>query len=77
MAVTQSFINIVIRDNVCKCLVRFVPESPRWLYGKGRTKEANAILVKMGKFNGKPLSEKLELTPQVKKTHLRSSILNY
>ena len=37
----------------------FLPESPRWLYGTGRKKEAGLLLEKAAKYNGKEASSKL------------------
>ena len=33
----------------------FVPESPKWLYSKGRFEECQDIMIKVAKFNNKPL----------------------
>lgn len=37
-------------------IVRFVPESARWLLTKGRVQEAKAIFEKIASSNGKKLS---------------------
>ena len=44
---------------------RLVPESPRWLVSKGRYEEAENIIRKIAKFNGKTLPSKLNLKENV------------
>ena len=44
---------------------RLVPESPRWLVSKGRYEEAENIIRKIAKFNGKNLPSKLNLKENV------------
>ena len=39
----------------------FLPESPRWLIAAGRTKEAESVLTRAAKVNGKTLPEKVLL----------------
>ena len=45
---------IFILSNI---LSRLIPESPRWLIGRGRISEANAVLQKFAKANGKSYPE--------------------
>ena len=36
-------------------IIRYLPESPRWLLAKGRLQEANDILHNLARINGKEL----------------------
>ncbi|KAJ8313016.1 hypothetical protein KUTeg_010389 [Tegillarca granosa] len=38
-------------------MFRFLPESYRWLLSKNRTKEAEAVIIKMAKINKKPVPD--------------------
>jgi hypothetical protein len=44
-------VNIII----CFLVLRVLPESPRWLLARGRFEEAEKILKKMARVNGKSL----------------------
>lgn len=50
-------------------LLPFVSESPRWLLGRGNTKECLRILKKFAKFNGKNLPDNLVLFDAKTDTH--------
>ena len=50
----------------------FIPESPRWLYTKGRYKEGDAVMAKFAKWNGYPkLQDKIETTEVSQLSQLR------
>lgn len=52
--------NIVAKSiQIFVLILRFLPESPRWLYGAGKKEEACKLLVKAAKYNGKEISSKL------------------
>jgi pentatricopeptide repeat protein len=40
---------------ICFLALRVLPESPRWLLARGRFEEAEKILKKMARVNGKSL----------------------
>ena len=49
-------------------MVSLYPESPRWLYFKGRRKELKALLLKTAKINRRKISENFfETLPEPKK----------
>jgi hypothetical protein len=46
---------ICVNIIVCFLVLRVLPESPRWLLARGRFEEAEKILKKMARVNGKSL----------------------
>ena len=42
-----------------------MPESPRWLYARGRTEEADAVMRKIARRNGKSFPAEIKVTLDV------------
>ena len=47
------------------CIFRAVNESPHWLYSRGRSSEAQAILTKLAKWNKRPPLSKVQLSKSI------------
>ena len=66
LCIVFSFLLFV---DVLILLLSVLPESPRWLYTKGRYREADAVMAKFAKWNGYP-----RLLVRVETTKVRTEV---
>lgn len=54
----QTILHVPISQPMKLGILRFLPESPRWMVSMGKYDEAAAILVQIAETNGKSIEKK-------------------